>query len=140
MREKSATSSPPPAKGKIYAEFFFQMSETAEAVDLEEARACMNQPAAGAETRRERVKRRCWKGLSVLKVCCIANVGLLTALIYLIAETKAGVQLADKLLASATEFILNIDDVSSANRDNSLQLVAQLLYNFTQASKKNDVL
>ena len=114
----------------------FQMSSAN--IDLEEARACMSQPApgtSGGETQKERAKRRCWKGLSVLKVCCIAIVGLLTALIYLIAETKAGVQLTDKLLVSATDFLLNAEDVANVHRDKSLQFIAQMLYNFTKAQE-----
>ena len=107
-------------------------------IDLEEARACMSQPApgtSGGETQKERAKRRCWKGLSVLKVCCIAIVGLLTALIYLIADTKAGVQLTDKLLVSATDFLLNAEDVANVHRDKSLLFIAQMLYNFTKAQE-----
>lgn len=103
--------------------------------DPEEGNACLK--AAGGETRKERAKRRCYKGVSFIKLCCLANVGLLTALIYLITETKAGVQLADKLLQGAADFAFGHNqNESGEKRDDSLGLLAQLLYNFSLA--RND--
>jgi len=100
----------------------------------EEGAACMNESRPPREPKREKYKRRCIKGVSLLKVCGVAIVGLLTALIYLVAETKVGVELADRLLYGAASYALNESRTlarASLPVPDGLMLLAQLLSNLT---------
>ena len=97
--------------------------------EVEEGRPCLEPTQL---TTKEKVKKRCTKGLSILKVCVLANVGLLTALIYLIAETKVGVELTEKLLRGATAYALNVSrEERETSPHDGLLLLAQLLKNLT---------
>lgn len=101
----------------------------------EEGAACMGGPTV--EAKREKYKRRCSKGFSIVKVCVVAHIGLLTALIYLVAETKVGVELTDRLLYSATSYAFNEsrpEARAGATAADSLLVLAQLLRNLSLSS------
>ena len=114
------------------------MSADHQSVDLEEGAACLNgnrpRGEREEETRKEKYKRRCTKGFSLVKVCCIAHIGLLTALIYLLAETKVGVELTEKLLYGAAAYAFNGSKAEQAGASDGLLLLAQLLQNLTLSS------
>jgi len=76
--------------------------------DVEAGRACLR-PAGeqnSSKSKKTRLKGACNRSMSAMKLYCLALLSMLVALIYLTAETKAGVEIADKILTTTLRLLI----------------------------------
>jgi len=92
---------------------------------LEAGEACLpDKQSKEREEKSSRWKRGCMRGASAMKLYCLALISLLVALIYLSAETKTGVELADKILSTALTLLTG--KLAAKQEETLHQLIANL--------------